>query len=138
MARIGVLAVPCPRTGHRGPRKTLRLDVEPQLREPARARLDYASHEPADGCCGGDHRRDHRYQGLGMTENLTSIRGIAVPLLWDNVDTDALAPAAPHKLIGGGRDRLREILFYESRFAADGQPKAGFVLNDARFSRAPI
>jgi len=42
-----------------------------------------------------------------MIEKLTSIQGIAVPLLWDNVDTDALVPAAPHKKIsGGGRDRL--------------------------------
>ena len=44
-----------------------------------------------------------------MTGKLTNIQGIAVPLLWDNVDTDALVPAAPHKeIIGGGRDRLRE------------------------------
>ena len=36
-----------------------------------------------------------------MTGKLTNIEGIAVPLLWDNVDTDALVPAAPHKIIGG-------------------------------------
>ena len=73
-----------------------------------------------------------------MTEKLTSVRGIAVPLLWDNVDTDALVPAAPHKVRGGGTDRLREILFYEFRFEADGKPKPQFVLNDPQFAAAPI
>ncbi|UVO27443.1 3-isopropylmalate dehydratase small subunit [Bradyrhizobium arachidis] len=74
-----------------------------------------------------------------MTEKLASILGIAVPLLWDNVDTDALVPAAPHKKInGGGRDRLREILFYEFRFDAAGRPKPDFVLNDPQFAGAPI
>jgi 3-isopropylmalate dehydratase small subunit len=74
-----------------------------------------------------------------MTEKLTSIRGKAVPLLWDNVDTDALVPAAPHKRIsGGGRDRLSEILFYEFRFNADGSPKPDFALNKPQFQEAPI
>ncbi|WP_024521121.1 3-isopropylmalate dehydratase small subunit [Bradyrhizobium sp. Tv2a-2] len=74
-----------------------------------------------------------------MSEKLTSIRGTAVPLLWDNVDTDALVPAAPHKRIsGGGRDRLSEILFYEVRFSADGSPKPDFVLNKRQFAGAPI
>ena len=74
-----------------------------------------------------------------MTEKLTNVVGIAAPLLWDNVDTDALVPAAPHKrLLGGGRDRLREVLLYEFRFTAAGEPKPDFVLNEARFSEAPI
>jgi 3-isopropylmalate/(R)-2-methylmalate dehydratase small subunit len=73
-----------------------------------------------------------------MTEKLTSVNGIAIPLLWDNVDTDALVPAAPHKARGGGTDRLREILFYEFRFAADGKLKPQFVLNDSVFAGAPI
>ncbi|MHC2620005.1 3-isopropylmalate/(R)-2-methylmalate dehydratase small subunit [Bradyrhizobium huanghuaihaiense] len=74
-----------------------------------------------------------------MTGKLTSIEGIAVPLLWDNVDTDALVPAAPHKRInGGGRDRLREVLFHEFRFDPAGQPKPDFVLNDVQFQGAPI
>ncbi|OAF06258.1 hypothetical protein AYJ54_14090 [Bradyrhizobium centrolobii] len=74
-----------------------------------------------------------------MTEKLTRIQGMAVPLLWDNVDTDALVPAAPHKRIsGGGLERLGEILFYEFRFNADGTPKPDFVLSDPRFAQAPI
>jgi 3-isopropylmalate/(R)-2-methylmalate dehydratase small subunit len=74
-----------------------------------------------------------------MTEKLTNIRGTAVPLLWDNVDTDALVPAAPHtRISGGGRDRLHEILFYEFRFAADGSPKSDFALNNPQFAKAPI
>ena len=74
-----------------------------------------------------------------MTGKLTNIQGIAVPLLWDNVDTDALVPAAPHKkIIGGGRDRLREVLFYEFRFTAAGEPKPNFVLNEPQFTGAPI
>ena len=73
-----------------------------------------------------------------MTDKLTSLHGIAAPLLWDNVDTDALAPVAPHKAIGGGQDRLREILFYEARFGADGKPRHDFVLNMARYQGASI
>ena len=73
-----------------------------------------------------------------MTGKLTNIEGIAVPLLWDNVDTDALVPAAPHKIIGGGRDRLREVLFYEFRFTAAGEPKPNFVLNEPQFTGASI
>ncbi|MBR1176197.1 3-isopropylmalate dehydratase small subunit [Bradyrhizobium sp. KB893862 SZCCT0404] len=74
-----------------------------------------------------------------MTGKPTGIEGTAVPLLWDNVDTDALVPAAPHKRInGGGRDRLREVLFHEFRFDAAGQPRPDFVLNDRQFAGAPI
>lgn len=73
-----------------------------------------------------------------MTGKLTNIRGIAAPLLWDNVDTDALTPVAPYKRLGGGRDRLREVLFYEFRFAADGTPKPHFVLNEPQFTGAAI
>jgi 3-isopropylmalate/(R)-2-methylmalate dehydratase small subunit len=74
-----------------------------------------------------------------MTEKLTSIQGIAVPLLWDNVDTDALVPAASHKKIcGGGRDRLREVLLYEFRFTTEGAPKPDFALNRPQFQGAPI
>lgn len=74
-----------------------------------------------------------------MTEKLTRIQGLAVPLLWDNVDTDALVPAAPLKrLSGGGRERLGEILFYEFRFDSDGAPKPDFALNDLRLAGAPI
>ncbi|MBR0781399.1 3-isopropylmalate dehydratase small subunit [Bradyrhizobium iriomotense] len=74
-----------------------------------------------------------------MTSKLTSIEGVAVPLLWDNVDTDALVPAAPHKRInGGGRDRLREVLFHEFRFDAAGQLKPEFVLNVPQFAGGPI
>ncbi|MBR1129127.1 3-isopropylmalate dehydratase small subunit [Bradyrhizobium iriomotense] len=74
-----------------------------------------------------------------MTGKLTSIEGVAVPLLWDNVDTDALVPAAPHKRInGGGRDRLHEVLFHEFRFDAAGHLKPDFVLNDVQFAEGPI
>jgi 3-isopropylmalate dehydratase small subunit len=74
-----------------------------------------------------------------MTEKLTRIQGPVVPLLWDNVDTDALVPAAPLKRLGGnGRERLGEILFYEFRYDSNGAPKQDFVLNDAQFAGAPI
>ncbi|WP_426420395.1 3-isopropylmalate dehydratase small subunit [Bradyrhizobium genosp. A] len=74
-----------------------------------------------------------------MTERLTRIQGLVVPLLWDNVDTDALVPAAPLKRLGGnGRERSGEILFYEFRYDSDGAPKQDFVLNDAQFAGAPI
>ncbi|MCK1622502.1 3-isopropylmalate dehydratase small subunit [Bradyrhizobium sp. 147] len=73
-----------------------------------------------------------------MSGKITIIRGIAAPLLWDNVDTDALTPVAPYKRLGGGRDCLREVLFYEFRFTADGTPKPYFVLNEPQFTGAAI
>lgn len=74
-----------------------------------------------------------------MSLAVTTVTGTAVPLLWDNVDTDALVPAAPHKsILGGKNERLREILLYEFRFGPDGKPKADFVLNDPRFAGASI
>jgi 3-isopropylmalate dehydratase small subunit len=74
-----------------------------------------------------------------MSKPLPLIRGRAVPLLWDSIDTDALVPVAPYKAILGGRnERLREILLYEFRFGADGRPKSDFILNDPRFTGAAI
>jgi 3-isopropylmalate/(R)-2-methylmalate dehydratase small subunit len=91
------------------------------------------------------HGRSHRYgfpdPGAVAPSGKGKPAGCAVAAeagLDQGVDTDALVPAAPHKARGRGTDRLREILFYEFRFAADGKPNPQFVLNAPRFAEAPI
>ena len=66
------------------------------------------------------------------------VTGTAVLLNWDNVDTDAIAPAAPMQRVGLKRDRLGEILFYENRFFPDGTPRPDFPLNNPACAGASI
>lgn len=66
---------------------------------------------------------------------LTTLTSPVIPLLLDNVNTDAIIPAA----------YLRSLtidpasgLFAGSRYLSDGSPNPEFVLNDPRFSKAQI
>jgi 3-isopropylmalate/(R)-2-methylmalate dehydratase small subunit len=58
---------------------------------------------------------------------------VAVPFAESNVDTDQLAP---------GRFLTRpvfaELMLYDRRFASDGTPRPGFVLNDPAYAGAEI
>ncbi|HSU43317.1 MAG TPA: 3-isopropylmalate dehydratase small subunit [Casimicrobiaceae bacterium] len=68
-------------------------------------------------------------------EPLTKLTSVVAPLLRDNVDTDAIIPAAWLRSLatdpGTG-------LFARWRYLADGSENPGFVLNDPRFRRASI
>ena len=68
-------------------------------------------------------------------EPLTKLTSVVAPLLRDNVDTDAIIPAAWLRSLatdpGTG-------LFAHWRYLADGSENPGFVLNDPRFRRARI
>lgn len=68
-------------------------------------------------------------------EPLTELTGVVAPLLRDNVDTDAIIPAAWLRSLavdpGTG-------LFARWRYRADGSENPQFVLNDARFRHARI
>ena len=68
-------------------------------------------------------------------EPLTTLTSVVIPLLLDNVNTDAIIPAA----------YMRSLttdpaigLFAGWRYLPDGSPDPAFVLNDSRFSKGRI
>ena len=68
-------------------------------------------------------------------EPLLRLSSVVAPLLRDNIDTDAIIPAAYMRSLstdpGSG-------LFARWRYRADGSPEPDFVLNDPRFAAARI
>jgi 3-isopropylmalate/(R)-2-methylmalate dehydratase small subunit len=71
-----------------------------------------------------------------MGTPVTRIEGIAAALPLDNVDTDQVIPA---RFLRKPRDaEYPRWLFHDLRFAPDGTPEPGFVLNRTPFDRASI
>jgi 3-isopropylmalate/(R)-2-methylmalate dehydratase small subunit len=68
-------------------------------------------------------------------EKFTTISGTAAPLPMVNVDTDMIIPKQFLKTIK--RTGLKEGLFYELRYSADGQ-KLDFVLDKPQYQNAKI
>jgi len=66
----------------------------------------------------------------------TTLTGIVAPLDRVNVDTDQIIPKQYLKTIK--RTGLREGLFSDWRYAGDGNPQEGFVLNQPRYDGASI
>ncbi|WP_426492632.1 3-isopropylmalate dehydratase small subunit [Hymenobacter sp. 102] len=64
-------------------------------------------------------------------EKFTTLRTGVVPLPIENVDTDQIIPA--RFLKATTREGFGRNLFADWRYAADGQPKPDFVLNDTRY-----
>lgn len=64
-------------------------------------------------------------------EKFETLRSGVVPLPIENVDTDQIIPA--RFLKATTREGFGRNLFADWRYAADGQPKPDFVLNDARY-----
>ena len=69
-------------------------------------------------------------------EKFTVLTGIAAPLDMINVDTDKIIPKL--HLRTTQRTGLGAALFEELRFAADGTPKADFILNREPYKNAKI
>ena len=65
-------------------------------------------------------------------DKFTTILSSAVPLPIENIDTDQIIPA--RFLKATTRDGFGENLFRDWRYDKSGQPKAGFVLNDPKYS----
>ncbi|MFH0758556.1 MAG: 3-isopropylmalate dehydratase small subunit [Bacteroidota bacterium] len=65
-------------------------------------------------------------------DKFATIQSSAVPLPIENVDTDQIIPA--RFLKATTRDGFGENLFRDWRFDKSGQPKAGFVLNNRKYS----
>jgi 3-isopropylmalate/(R)-2-methylmalate dehydratase small subunit len=68
-------------------------------------------------------------------EKFTTLRGVAAPLPMVNVDTDMIIPKQFLKTIK--RTGLKEGLFYEMRWTADGQKK-DFILDQPAYKDAKI
>ncbi|UPL47902.1 3-isopropylmalate dehydratase small subunit [Hymenobacter sublimis] len=64
-------------------------------------------------------------------EKFQTLRSGVVPLPIENIDTDQIIPA--RFLKATTREGFGQNLFADWRYTADGQPKADFVLNDARY-----
>ncbi|HYD07726.1 MAG TPA: 3-isopropylmalate dehydratase small subunit [Reyranella sp.] len=68
-------------------------------------------------------------------EKFTTLRGVAAPLPMVNIDTDMIIPKNFLKTIK--RTGLKDGLFYEMRWTADGQKK-DFVLDQPAYQNAKI
>lgn len=73
-----------------------------------------------------------------MSAGIALLRGVAVPLLRDNIDTDAIIPS--REMTSVGKTGLANGLFAGWRYTAVGgrEPDPGFVLNQPRYANARI
>lgn len=63
-------------------------------------------------------------------------KGVAAPLLRDNVDTDAIIPSREMNRVS--KAGLGDALFAAWRYDSDRQPRPDFVLNQPRYLRSTI
>ena len=68
-----------------------------------------------------------------MKQKFDIIESTCVPLPLENVDTDQIIPARFLKATTRDEKFFGDNLFRDWRYAPDGTPKAGFVLNDPRY-----
>jgi len=72
-----------------------------------------------------------------MMQPFTTLTAIAVPLVRDNIDTDAIIPSREIKSVG--KIGLAQGLFAGWRYLAGGrEPNPDFILNDAAYADARI
>jgi 3-isopropylmalate/(R)-2-methylmalate dehydratase small subunit len=71
----------------------------------------------------------------GNMDKFTTLRGVAAPMPMVNIDTDMIIPKNFLKTIK--RTGLKEGLFYEMRWTADGQKK-DFILDQPAYQNAKI
>ncbi len=69
-------------------------------------------------------------------EKVTVVKGVAVPLMRQNVDTDVIIPM--DKMLMGDRDSLGQFAFHAWRRRADGTHDPDFVLNREAYRDARI
>lgn len=73
-------------------------------------------------------------------EKFTVLSGVAAPMLMENINTDLIAPSlmpgrSPEE---AAKMQLKDKMFANLRFHADGTPKPDFVLDQARYRGARI
>src|SRR5688572_23510634 len=144
MARAGLLDVPGDERRPSRAGRTLRFNLESQLRRaPGRGRQDPPG-EPCNGRRRG-HLRALRRRAEADMRPFTVHRGLAMPLDRANVDTDAIIPKQFLKSIK--RSGFGPNLFDEWRYLDHGEPgmdnsarplNPDFVLNQARYTGATV
>ena len=133
-----------------GPRRALRLDVQPQFRRPSGSGRPHPSGQPDDG--GGSRHRgafrrraSARMKKIGLSDGalmqpFRTLTGLVAPLDRANVDTDAIIPKQFLKSIA--RTGFGPNLFDAWRYLDRGEPAIGateralnpeFVLNQPRY-----
>ena len=70
------------------------------------------------------------------TEKIAAVRGTAVPLRGDNIDTDRIIPARFLRAVSF--EGLEQHLFADDRSAADAVKPASHPMSDPRYGRASI
>ena len=73
---------------------------------------------------------------MSALEKITEVKGKAVPVPGEDVDTDRIIPARFMKCVTF--DGLGEYAFYDARFEQDGVTKKVHPLNEPRFAEASI
>ncbi len=150
MARAGLFHVPGDEPGPAGERRTLRLDLQPQLRGPSGRRWPYPPGQPGDGRRRGRQRPLHRCPRIARLRRTemkpyTQTTGLVAPLDRANVDTDQIIPKQFLKSIK--RTGFGPNLFDEWRYLDVGQPgqdnskrplNPDFVLNQPRYQGASV
>jgi len=71
-----------------------------------------------------------------VTQAFTKVRGPAIPLLLENVDTDVIIPI--QDLLGAGREGLGAACFRRLRYGPDGAEIPEFPPNRPEFRGSPI
>ncbi len=73
-------------------------------------------------------------------EKFTIVTGVAAPMLMTNINTDLIAPSLmPGRTPeDGAKLSLKEKMFANLRFHADGTPKPEFILSQPRYQGARI
>ena len=68
-------------------------------------------------------------------EKFTVLRGVAAPLMMQNIDTDAIIPS---QWVSDMKADLGAKLFADWRYERDGREKTDFVLNQPRYRQSRI
>jgi len=68
-------------------------------------------------------------------QKFTLLHGVAAPMMFDNIDTDAITPSAAGRSTSSD---LGAMLFNNARYHLDGSENPEFVFNQAKFRHSSI
>src|SRR5690606_4017571 len=117
------------------PARAGRFHDQSQFRKPARPRYPHPYRIAGTGR-GVGHSRAYRRSARGdrsMSEAFTKLTAVALPLLFDNIDTDIIIPSREMKTVG--KTGLADGLFAGWRYVAVGsrEKSPGFLMNKAPY-----
>ena len=68
-------------------------------------------------------------------QKFTMLQGVAAPMMFDNIDTDAITPSAAGRSTSSD---LGAMLFNNARYHLDGSENPAFILNQPKFRYSSI